>query len=870
VTEESLCREALARSDPRERAAFLDEACAGNPRLRAAIEALLVSSGATGTSPNRSTATPPHEPTGEYTPAPDESSPTEPERPRAVSDRPATAAGAVLAGRYVLVEKIGEGGMGEVWSARQTEPVRREVALKLIKAGMDTKAVLQRFEQERQALALMDHPNIARVFDASLTDDSRPFFIMELVNGPPLTRFCDEAKLGIRERLGLFVSVCQAVQHAHQKGIIHRDLKPSNILVTRIDDRPVPKVIDFGVAKSVSGKLIDESLATQFGTVVGTLEYMAPEQAGFAGIDIDTRADIYSLGVILYELLTGLRPIDGVRLRKAGLTEVVRIIQQEEPSKPSTRLSTDPSLPSLAALRQTEPKKLTALLRGELDWVVMRCLEKQRDRRYETANGLARDIQRYLADEPVEARPPSTGYRLRKFLARHKGPALAAAVVLLALLGSVAASSTAAVMIWREQKRTEAERTKATENADAAIEVVRNLSTYVESYEMGSGNVAATQAQRKDRLDAALASYERLLDLHPEDAVVRWNVGRMYRMRANLCRFLDKMDEAEKSYHEAMRHFGRLVADNAENTRYREDNALTLRDYGSYLQRLGRNQEASRITDDTIRMYEELREAKPDDSNYQRNLATVLISRWDQEYQVGRLAAAEQAARKAVELYAKLAETPGMRPEPVDPLFHAMAEHNLAITLREMGRVGEALAAHDTAVERITGLTKVSNSRDAWSLYHRTRTERAWTLARVPGREAAAVADLESAIAGWDKLIKQQGETPVDLERKAVAGLYCGRIRTQLGQREAAARDLSAAAKVMEPLVGKQPEIPSYRYDLGRIYTALGQLAAEQQAAADWYRKAREMLEGALRRYPENVPYRKALDEVDALTKAKP
>ena len=443
MTDEPLFREALARPDPHERAAFLDEACAGQAQLRAAVDALLAAH-------EVAPAVPPG-PTGDYAPEPEGAVSTTAESPRATAD-PLAAADVVVAGRYTLAEKIGEGGMGEVWIARQTEPVKRQVALKLIKAGMDTRAVLQRFEQERQALALMDHPNIARVFDGGMADNRRPFFVMELVHGSPLTQFCDEAKLGVRGRLELFVAVCQAVQHAHQKGIIHRDLKPSNILATLIDGKPVPKVIDFGVAKAVGGKLMDEAPATQFGAVIGTLEYMAPEQAGFLGDDIDTRADIYSLGVILYELLTGLRPLDGRRLRKAALPEVVRILQQEEPPKPSARLAADAGAPALAALRQTEPKRLAALLRRELDWVVMKCLEKQRERRYDTANGLARDLQHYLADEPVEARPPSAGYRMRKFVVRHKWGAVMAAVVLLALVGCVAVSSTAAVLIWARSK----------------------------------------------------------------------------------------------------------------------------------------------------------------------------------------------------------------------------------------------------------------------------------------------------------------------------------------------------------------------------------------------------------------------------------
>jgi serine/threonine protein kinase len=441
MNEETLFQEALSRS-PGERAAFLEQACAGRPELLAAVQVLLAAHEKPGNVLDR----PPAELGRSVNPAPDQArgpatgeAASEPDAPplsqlTTTDFRPDALPGAVIAGRYTLVEKIGEGGMGEVWVAKQTEPVKRKVALKLIKAGMDSRAVLQRFDQERQALALMDHPNIARVLDGGLTPTGQPFFVMELVNGLPLTKFCDEARLTPKERLQLFVPICQAVQHAHHKGIVHRDLKPANILVTLIDGRPVPKVIDFGVAKATAGKLTDESLSTQFGAVIGTLEYMAPEQAGFSGVDIDTRADIYSLGVVLYELLTGLRPINARRLRKAGLAEMARLIQEEDPSKPSTRLSTEEGLASLAALRRTEPRKLLALLRGDLDWVVMKCLEKQRDRRYETANGLARDLQRYLADEAVEARPASAGYRLRKFLKRYKGPVVAASLVLLALL----------------------------------------------------------------------------------------------------------------------------------------------------------------------------------------------------------------------------------------------------------------------------------------------------------------------------------------------------------------------------------------------------------------------------------------------------
>ena len=347
-------------------------------------------------------------------------------------------AGVVIAGRYKLLEKIGEGGMGEVWVAEQTQPVRRKVALKLIKAGMDSKSVQARFEAERQALAVMDHPSIAKVLDGGRTEAGRPFFVMEYVKGVPITQYCDAARLSVPERLALFVPVCQAVQHAHQKGIIHRDLKPSNILICLYDGKPVPKVIDFGLAKAMHQPLAEHTVFTAHGVMMGTPLYMSPEQAEFNNLDIDTRSDLYSLGVILYELLTGTTPLDRARLKGGAWQEMVRLIKDEEPLKPSTRLGGSATLPAVAALRNLEPARLPRLLRGELDWIVMKCLEKERSRRYETANGLARDLERYLADEPVEACPPGVGYRLRKLFRRHKGPVIAAGLVMLALLLGIA------------------------------------------------------------------------------------------------------------------------------------------------------------------------------------------------------------------------------------------------------------------------------------------------------------------------------------------------------------------------------------------------------------------------------------------------
>jgi len=339
-------------------------------------------------------------------------------------------------GRYKLLQQIGEGGCGVVYMAEQEEPVRRRVALKVIKLGMDTKSVIARFEAERQALALMDHPNIARVLDAGATEAGRPFFVMELVRGVKMTEYCDQNNLPTDERLGLFIQVCQAIQHAHQKGIIHRDIKPSNILVTVHDGVPVPKVIDFGIAKATQGRLTDLTLFTAFEQFIGTPAYMSPEQAEMSGLDVDTRSDIYALGVLLYELLTGQTPFDTQGLLAAGLDRLRQAIREKEPERPSTRLRTMVSsdLTAAAQHRHTEAPKLINLIRGDLDWIVMKALEKDRTRRYATANGLAMDVQRYLDSEPVVARPPSSLYRFQKLVRRNRGAVGAAGAVLAALL----------------------------------------------------------------------------------------------------------------------------------------------------------------------------------------------------------------------------------------------------------------------------------------------------------------------------------------------------------------------------------------------------------------------------------------------------
>ncbi len=407
-------------------------------------------------------------------------------------------------GRYKLLEQIGEGGFGTVWAAEQREPVKRRVALKIIKLGMDTKQVIARFEAERQALAMMDHPNIAKVLDAGSTETGRPFFAMELVKGVPILDYCDTETMDTRDRLGLFMKVCHAIQHAHQKGIIHRDIKPSNVLVTLHDGVPVPKVIDFGIAKATNQELTDKTLYTQHRQMIGTPAYMSPEQAEMSGLDIDTRSDIYALGVLLYELLTGTTPFENQSLMEVGLAEMMRVIREETPHKPSTRLSSlgDTSTRT-AEQRRTDVNKLNLSLRGDLDWIVMKCLEKDRSRRYDTANGLAADILRHLNDEPVAAGPPSASYKLRKFVKRNRSHVIASGVIATILVAGIVGTSTG--MVWALSERGRADREATRANKSAAAEA--------QARERAEANEqkALEEAERAERELARATEIKRLI-----------------------------------------------------------------------------------------------------------------------------------------------------------------------------------------------------------------------------------------------------------------------------------------------------------------------------------------------------------------------
>jgi serine/threonine protein kinase/tetratricopeptide (TPR) repeat protein len=466
---------------PHQRASYLDAACRGDAAMRAEIESLLKSHADAG----RFLA----EPSAIFHTGLDAAPGATDGDPASTSLREGPGS---RVGPYKLLQLIGEGGFGSVFMAEQEHPVRRKVALKVIKLGMDTRQVVARFEQERQALAMMDHPNIARVLDAGATDTGRPYFVMELVRGEPITHYCDKHQLSVEERLRLFQQTCNAVQHAHQKGIIHRDIKPGNVLVTLHDGKPVPKVIDFGIAKATGQRLTEMTVFTEYRQFIGTPEYMSPEQAEMSGIDIDTRSDVYSLGVLLYELLTSTTPFDSKHLRSAGYSEIHRIIREETPHKPSTRLSTLETLSSVAAHRHTEPKKLGLIVRGDLDWIVMKALEKDRTRRYETASGFSADIERYLEHEPVVASPPSTGYKLRKFVRRNRAAVWAGALVAAVLVLGVIGTTWGMLRALRERER-----------ADAAATAVRSAEARAHERADALEKVARFQAEQLSGIDVA-------------------------------------------------------------------------------------------------------------------------------------------------------------------------------------------------------------------------------------------------------------------------------------------------------------------------------------------------------------------------------
>jgi serine/threonine protein kinase len=558
--EEVLCA-ALELNAPEERGAFLERVCAGDPGLRLAVEEMLAAQADVEQffQEGNPALAPAARLCEALTDAPGL-------RPGADSLLSAEGAPGTRIGPYRLLEKIGEGGCGAVYLAEQVAPVRRRVAIKLIKLGMDTKSVIARFGAERQALALMDHPHIAHVLDAGATESGRPYFVMELVQGVKLTEYCDQNNLDTRQRLELFIQICHAIQHAHQKGVIHRDIKPSNIMVTLHDGVPMPKVIDFGIAKAIEGPLTDQTVFTTYGQFVGTPAYMSPEQAELRRLDVDTRSDIYSLGVLLYELLTGRTPFDQQELLRSGLDQMRRTLREQEPHRPSTKLDAlrADELTQTAVHRQVEPRRLKSLLSGDLDWIVMKALEKDRSRRYQTANGLAADVQRYLANEPIVARPPSRFYRLQKLVRRNKATFAAIGAVSLALLAGLGTST----WLFIREREARREQTRLRREADSRARIAQ-----------AAVLLSRGKLEQADQLVDRVEVPETEPSLEAAGvfrALAEWNVGQA-RWRPAADRFLnlvranqvDKTDMTDDATRELLK-VGPTVVVAGDSNRYRQ------------------------------------------------------------------------------------------------------------------------------------------------------------------------------------------------------------------------------------------------------------------------------------------------------------
>jgi serine/threonine protein kinase/tetratricopeptide (TPR) repeat protein len=530
---------ALDCAIPEDLAHFLENACGGDAALRARVDDLLRARREAGSFLGGSWA-----------------SATEGISP------PIESAGTVI-GPYKLLQQIGEGGMGVVFMAEQERPVRRRVALKVIKPGMDSRQVVARFEVERQALAMMDHPNIAKVHDAGATENGRPYFVMELVQGVPITEYCDQCNLSTRERLELFVTVCQAVQHAHQKGVIHRDIKPGNVLVAIQDGRPTPKIIDFGVAKAIDQRLTERTLMTAFAQILGTPLYMSPEQAELSPLGVDTRSDIYSLGVLLYELLIGTTPFDKDRLHAASYDELRRILREEEPPRPSARTSTLAAnlASTIAEHRRTDARRLQQTIRGELDWIVMKCLEKDRNRRYETPNSLARDIERYLHDEPVQACPPSAVYRFRKFARRHKVALVTTGLAAVLLVAAVVQLTVSNARIRRASAAKDAALATAREAVDQMLTRVADEKLL---------NVPLAQPLRKALLEDALGFYEGFMRQAQSDPTFQQEAAYILRWLSTIQRELGNDEDARRSQQRSLDLLRSLVDSDPVEPSYRE------------------------------------------------------------------------------------------------------------------------------------------------------------------------------------------------------------------------------------------------------------------------------------------------------------
>jgi serine/threonine protein kinase/tetratricopeptide (TPR) repeat protein len=880
---------ALELDSPALRQEYLDGACAGDAPLRAEVQALLAA----------------HARAGDFLESPGPALNETVEMPSA-----AELAGTAI-GPYKLIKQIGEGGFGMVFLAEQQEPIRRQVALKVLKPGMDSKQVLARFEAERQALALMDHPNIARVLDAGQTAAGRPYFVMEFVPGLPITEACDRGRLMPQQRLELFLHVCRAVQHAHQKGIIHRDLKPSNVLVAVHEAGPQVKVIDFGIAKALGGRLTEQTLCTGLAQMIGTPLYMSPEQAGVSNVDVDTRSDIYSLGALLYELLTGTTPFEKERLKRAAYEEFRRIVREEEPPRPSSRLSGTDALASISAQRHMEPAKLTKLVRGELDWIVMKALDKDRNRRYETASAFAQDVERYLHHEPVQACPPSPWYRFRKFARRNRGILTVVGLVAVVLGLATAISTREAVRaneaegLAEERLDKEKQATQAALHARAESEA-RRLEVTREKTEKDQALVRVSQEKaradqnlararkavkdyltkvadnrllkeadfhelRRALLESAIPFYEEFVKQKSDDPELEAERGRAYGDLAELRDDLGEVDKACVGLEEKLAIFRRLVADLSAHpasdrgrlAMYRQDVAMSLRILGPIYHKSGQSAKAEAACREAVTLFLALKTEFPWHAAYRQEVALAGINLGLVRRELGRPKEGLADLSKAVELLEEL-----VADFPNNLQFRhelAVGHNNLSVSFKALGKHDKALASLERAESLFKELSKESpidsDYHEHWALALTNKSSLLGSLGRVEEGLAAQ----KQALDIQEKLAADFPSVPSYRDKEAMSHLNMSGALVLLSRPEEALKACDRAQQILDRLMQSSPKSAAYRQGLVQAHinraAALVSLQRHQEALTS-SRKACALQEQLTADFPKIVQHRQDLGHV--------